>query len=372
MARKDELKKLRRQRRLEKKEERQQARNAFASVRHTLLQYAELGDPASYPGTCDESLARPDLVKADLMEFAIHRFPGKPMFEQLESGLRRGLLHYLPDIDHWAMEEFTWHGLPGDPWQPVDEFLRQPNLPFSTAARAQISLWKQARIGLFEIGQIADDTVWLREWDLIRQRPIGDYFRAITLNLGGVHIHAEHRGKLLLGHVSPWDPDRNIWCGMGYSTVVPKSDALILHEFLGLRHLEVVARPLPWRLSRESERRWLREWRQREWYGWFAERIQFPFEALVPTPPKGVPKLVTIRGLMPSTPAQAEQMGVYFEADLGSGGVMVAGGTSVTPLDVASPNRLAFAEYQAFRDIAGPPIGARGQPTFMEFGRGRR
>jgi hypothetical protein len=177
---------------------------------------------------------------------------------------------------------------------------------------------------------------------------------------------------LLLTHVSPWDPDHNICCGIGYGACVPKNEALILHDFLGLRHLEVVSRPLPWRLGRESERRWLREWRHREWYGWFAERIQFPFEAFVPTPPKGIPRLLTIRGLVPSTPTQAEQMGVYFEADLGSGDVMLAGGTAVTPLDVTSPSRLSFAEYQAFRAIAGPPIGARGQPTFMEFGPGRR
>jgi hypothetical protein len=369
VARKDELKKLRQQRRLEKKEERQKARDALAKVRQVLNQYTALGDPASFPGTCDETLARPDHIKAELMEFAIHRFPGKPMFEQLDSGLRRGVLHYLPDIDHWAMEEFAWHGLPGESWQPVDQYLRQPNLPFSAAARAQISLWKKARIGFFEIGPIAGDTISLREWDVLEHRPIGDQFRAITLNLGGVHVHAGHRGMLLLTHISPWDPDHNICCGMGYGACVPKNEALIVHDFLGLRQLEVVSRPLPWRLGRESERRWLREWRHREWYGWFAERIQFPFDALVPTPPKGVPQLVTIHELHESTPADAERMGIYFYGDSVSGNAMMAGATSVTPLDVASPNRLAFAEYQAFREIAGPPVAVRGQPTFMEVGR---
>lgn len=372
MARKDEAKKLRRKHRLEKKQKRQQARTVIDRIQSTLDQYAALGDPASFPGTCDETLARPDLIKADLMSFAVNQYPGNAKFERLESGLCDGLLHHLPDIDHWAMEEFTWHGLPGDSWVPVDEYLRLPGLSFSPAARAQIGLWKQARIGVFEIGAIEGDTVWLREWDVVHDKAIGPPLRAITLNLGGVHVHAGNRGLLLVTHLSPWDPDRNIWCGLGYGMAVPRTAALVLHELLGLRQLAVVARPLPWLAGREAEKKWLREWRQREWYGWFAERVQFPFEALVPAAPAGVPALATIRGLVPSTPAEVEQMGIYFHADLGARTAMVAGGTAVTPLDVASPNRQAFAEYHAYRDIAGPPPATRGRPTFMEIGpRGR-
>lgn len=372
MARKDEEKKRRRKHRLEKKHDRQKARAALADVRAVLDQYAALGDPGSFPGTCDETLARPDLVKTDLMSFAMDRHPGRAKFERLESGLRRGLLHNLPDLDHWVMEEFAWHGLPGDPWQPVDEYLKLPDLPFSPAARAQIALWKQARIGVFEVGAIEDDTVGLREWDVVRQQPVGSPVRAITLNLGGVHVHARHQGQLLVTHLAPWAPDRNIWCGLGYGTVGPKADSLALHEFLGLRQLAVVARPLPWLMGREAEKKWLREWRHREWHGWFAERVQFPFEAMVPAAPNGVPTLATVRGLVPSTPEQAEQLGVYFFADLGTDTGMAAGGTAVNPLDVASPNRLAFAEYQAYRAVAGPPPATRGRPTFMELGRGER
>lgn len=368
MARKDEAKKKRRQHRLDKKHERQKARAALANVRHALDHYLALGDPASFPGTCDETLARPDLVKADLLAFAVDRYPGKAKFERLEFGLRHGLLHDLPDLDHWAMEEFAWHGLPGDPWQPVDEYLKQPGLPFSPAARAQIGLWTQARIGVFEIGAIEGDTVWLREWDVVRGRPVGPHLRAITLNLGGVHVHAGNRGLLLVSHLAPWDPDRNIWCGLGYGMAVPKADSLILHELLGLRQLDVVSRPLPWLTGREAEKKWLREWRHRDWHGWFADRVQFPFEALVPMAPDGVPGLATIRELVPSTPEQAEQFGIYFRVDLGADNVMVAGGTAVTPLDVGSPNRLAFAEYHAYRQIAGPPAATRGRPTFLEIG----
>jgi hypothetical protein len=296
----------------------------------------------------------------------VDQHPGKPKFERLESGLRRGLLNGLPDVDHWAMEEFAWHGLPGDPWQPVDEYLRRPGLSLSPAARAQIGLWKQARVGVFEIGEVVEDTVRLREWDVVRQRPIGEPFRAITLNLGGVHTLAGARGDLFVTHVSPWDPGRNVCCGMGYGTVVPKSQSLILHEFLGLRHLATVCRPLPWLAGREAEKKWLREWRQRDWSDWFARRLQFPFEAIVPAPPDGAPKVATIRGPLPSTPADVERLGIYFHADGGGATAMALGGTGIIPLDVTSPNRMAFAEYHAFRALVGPPVGIRGRPTFLE------
>jgi hypothetical protein len=158
---------------------------------------------------------------------------------------------------------------------------------------------------------------------------------------------------------------------MGYGKVLPRELGLVLNEFLGLRHLEIVSRPLPWRIDRNAEKQWLREWRQREWHGWFAERVQFPFEAVVPTPPNGIPTLMTIRGLMPPTPSQAERLGVDFDGDDGREAAMVMGGTGVTPLDVTTANRLTFAEYQAYRAIVGPPPAMRGKPKFMEFGPGR-
>lgn len=100
MARKDEEKKRRRKHRLEKKHDRQKARAVLANVRNVLEQYADLGDPGSFPGACDETLARPDLVKADLMAFAVDRYPGKAKFDLLVAGLRRGPLYGLPDLDH--------------------------------------------------------------------------------------------------------------------------------------------------------------------------------------------------------------------------------------------------------------------------------
>lgn len=45
--------------------------------------------------------------------------------------------------------------------------------------------------------------------------------------------------------------------------------------------------------------------------------------------------------------------------------VIIAGGTTISPIDITSPNSLLLAEYHAFRDHAGPPPATRGQPTFM-------
>jgi hypothetical protein len=44
--------------------------------------------------------------------------------------------------------------------------------------------------------------------------------------------------------------------------------------------------------------------------------------------------------------------------------MLLAGATTVIPVDIASPNTPALTEYQAYRDIAGPPPGVRDAPPF--------
>ena len=64
------------------------------------------------------------------------------------------------------------------------------------------------------------------------------------------------------------------------------------------------------------------------------------------------------------SPEQAARFGIYFVVPLDERGVM-AGGTTIRPLDVALPNVLALAEYRAYRDEVGPPPGTIGQPDFL-------
>src|SRR5437016_2695346 len=60
-------------------------------------------EPVTWPGACDASLARPDLIKQELAEFAIHREPGRAKCRQLERDLANGLLHGIRDLNHWGM-----------------------------------------------------------------------------------------------------------------------------------------------------------------------------------------------------------------------------------------------------------------------------
>jgi hypothetical protein len=120
----------------------------------SLQRHLSVPEPARWPGGCDPSLARPDRVKLDLARFATERPPGQAKAKQLEDRLHRGLLSFLPQLDHGSGEEFIWHGLPGDTWHPVEAFLVDAGNRFSPAAGAQLRRWKEARISLFEVGEV--------------------------------------------------------------------------------------------------------------------------------------------------------------------------------------------------------------------------
>jgi hypothetical protein len=373
VARRDrgEDKKRRRKKRREKRQGRAPALGPPEPVRSmdevlaSVERHLSVPEPARWPGGCDPSLARPDRVKYQLATFATGQPPGKAKSQQLEDGLRQGLLGFLPEINHWAWEEFFWHGLPGDTWHPIDAFLAQAGKCFPPAAAEQLRRWKQARLGLYEIGEVANDTVALREWDAASGQALGPWVRALTLNISGVNLFVEARGQILLTYVAPWLPEANLYCGMGYSLTQPRSDGAWLAAYLGLRHPAVAARPLPWNVNRAAEEHYLQAWRAREWYGWLTARMQFPFRALVTTPPHGVPQVKEVVRCLPTTPEDARRLGVYFDVVLEGPRMLAAGATHVTPLDITSVNRAALAEYQEYRRRVGPPPGMRGQPTIL-------
>jgi hypothetical protein len=329
-----------------------------------LKEALKVSPPTHWPGASDPSLARPDMVKFDLTQFATTTEPRRSKGRQLEAGLSKGLMGFLPEIDHWAMEEFFWHGLPGDSWNPIDAYLAQKGDLFPPRAHEQIRLWKQAKIGLFEMGEIQEETVVLREWDPIVGSTIGAPMRAITLNIGGVNIYRNAHNQLTLTYLAPWAAAENLFCGMGYGVTPTKQNAEILIPYLWLRHPEIVARPLPWEASRAAADEYMREWRRREWHRWLGERMHFPFWALVTLPPLGKPQLKQVFELIPSTPEQARQIGIYFAVDMMAKTGVAAGGTHVTPIDVTSPNLMALREYHAYREHAGPPPATRGQPMY--------
>ena len=149
----DQEKKRRRQKRLQKQQRKQKAPE-LDRVMHSLMQHLKVPEPSRWPGASDPSLSRPDRVKFELATFATSKGPGKSKALLLEKNLKKGLLEFLPELDHWALEEFIWHGLPGDSWHPVEAFLAHEGDRFPPPAQEQLRRWKQATLGTFEVGDI--------------------------------------------------------------------------------------------------------------------------------------------------------------------------------------------------------------------------
>ena len=316
----------------------------------------------------DASLSRPDEVKFEYAEFISHQEPGQSKLAQMEKALSRGPLGFDENISrHWAMEEFFWHGVPGDDWHPLEAYLSANSQRFSPAAQAQLRRWKEARIGLYEVGEVTTGTVVLQEWDPLTGQHSGKPLRAIALNIGGVNFYRGQRGRINLTYLAPWSPESGVSCAMGYGTAVKKRQAVseIALVMLALRQPALVCRPYPWLVSREAEAEALRVWHLREWHSWLAERLSFPFQAFVRQPPRGEQSIETVTELLPSDPAGARRFGIYLAVEkLAGTAAMVSGQTGIIPTDLASPNWLPIAEYHAYRERVGPPPGTFGGPSF--------
>jgi len=305
------------------------------------------------------------MAKLEFAEWASTQEPGKSKLKQLEEGFRKGVLGHLPDIEHWAIEEFFWHSLPGDRWQPIDAYLAATGQRLAPAAHEQLRLWKEAKLSLLEIGEVRDDLAELRAWDPYLRTPSGPWLRAIALNIGGVNSYRQSLGRITLMYLAPWAPQEELFCAMGYGAVVPKHEVSLLLPYLGLHHPEILCRAMPWKVSPSAESDALRAWRSREWHSWLGERLQFPFRALIRMPQDQTPALRTVPRLLPSTPQQARDFGIYFEVPLDDGEVGAIGATAVCPLDVKAPNLAALREYSAYRERVGPPPRMVGRPRFL-------
>ncbi len=205
----------------------------------------------------------------------------------------------------------------------------------------------------------------LHEWDAVEKIRRSAPVRTISLGIGGVNAFRKDAGDILLIYLCPWAPADNLHCLMGYGQKSPKITAEMLVVYLGLNHPDVAARPLPWNTSPAAAAAYLKQWRAREWHGWLAERIDFPFAAVVQTAPNRM-QVEKVDGLVESTPAHAQRMGVYFDVPVGGwNGNLVAGATTVTPIDVTSSAAAALCEYRAYRKRVGPPPGVAGGPEFL-------
>ena len=352
--RRDDLR--RKQKRREERRSRMRPQDDMDSVLHHMIEAMEAGPMDEFPGICHPSLARPDMLKFGLGTFAQDEEPGRSKLRRLERHYRLGKLGFLPDVEHWAMEEFFWHGAPGDAWHPLEAFLQQAGDRFPSEAQQQLRRWKEAEMRVLEIGEVRDATVQLRPWDLRQARPAGVWFRAIDLSVSGVKLYRPHAGSLTLTYVAPWAPDEDLFCAMGYGMILAKEHSanLLMPQYLSDAHL--ACSRWPWKADSRSEREYLSEWRRREWQVWFEQRVAFPFQAVVLTT-EG-PSLETVVDIVRVPPDQARHMGIYFGVRCG-GTKVAAEATAVFPLDMSTPHAATFAEYRAYRDLGGPPPGAR-------------
>lgn len=89
--------------------------------------------PRTFPGAVDSEVARPDLCKAHYGEWVHSRTPFRFQLRELERRYQQGPLFWVPSIEHWAMEEYFWHGLPGSECSPFRSWLDSLEGEFSSA-----------------------------------------------------------------------------------------------------------------------------------------------------------------------------------------------------------------------------------------------
>jgi hypothetical protein len=122
---------------------------------------------------------------------------------------------------------------------------------------------------------------------------------------------------------------------------------------------ELVVEPLPWKTTPHARRRYMREWRQRDWNTWLADRLQFPFRALTAHSTTGKLVPVTVTALLHSDEQLARDFGVYVAVS-GLPDIAATGVANIMAVDLASPNWMPIAEYGEYRHLAGPPPKAPG------------
>ncbi len=303
---------------------------------------------ATFPGACHPSVSRPDALKFEFAQW-VAKGLGSDRMRRFERNIEQGLLADFPNLDDWAAEEFFWHGAPGDPWHPIDAFLAAHGDRFPPAAQEQIKRWKQAKFGFYEVGACADDLISLRERDPLTMQPVGDWIRAIALNIGGVNDYAKQKGSVVVTYVAPWVPEQNIYCAMGYGIGLSEAGcAPVAVAVIGMRNIKAVAIPLPWRGGKVPLQRSLETWLQRNWFLWMKERVRCPFPAVVMPPNRGS-RILTIDDWVTQSAEEAEKIGIHFCASITPEEFGVFGATTITPLDFEGSTASALAEYKAFR-----------------------
>lgn len=307
-----------------------------------------------FPGASDGTASYPDQFKYAYARWLEKQAAWRTRQARFEQQYRQGPLGMLGDIDHWAMEKFFWQGDAPQGEHPLDAFLQRHAHRYSPTACAQFRQWKQAQIGLFEIGSVQRDTVKLRPFDIFRQQPVGPWRQAIDLSMQGAATYAGKAGMLLLTYLAPWNPAQELDCALGFSGMVPRAACGVLAPYLNLQHSDFGRQPWPWQQAGEASRQLRSEWPQRNWQAWLRERIATPFSAVVVFGNSG-PQIVVAHSLSAvMTDEEAREYGVYLDVTW-RGESCLIGATGVVPCDLSTPTAAAVAEYVEYRRLVGPP-----------------
>ena len=309
------------------------------------------------PTAIDDALvANPDMLKYAYATWCSRHPKLGSRMRDLEARLGKGPLHALPSIDHWAMEEYFWHGHPHDSHHPIDRFLSKRGQQLSQAAREQIQDWKRAELGVWLIEGGSGRALSVRRWDHLAGETYGPTIDAIDLSIGGAAMLASRAGSLHVSYLAPWPTKSASHSFLGYGATFQSHDLGAAELLLGLRHVREAIQPLPWLLGREERHKQREAWRRRDWQRWLGERLQFPCRLLLTEEGKR-PEVVEAAGMLDIPPARARKMGVYLEVASPSTGVKLAGVSNFIPLDITHPSWLPIVEYKEYRELVGPPPG---------------
>jgi hypothetical protein len=126
---------------------------------------------------------RPDRPRAGrargqphLASYVATREPGRSKLQAWAQRIARGPLTLVPNLHDWALEEFLYHGAPGDDWQPLEAYLAFVGPHLSEAGQAKLRQWRQAEPGAYRLGAVQGQTVRLQRWDVVRATPLGEEF----------------------------------------------------------------------------------------------------------------------------------------------------------------------------------------------------
>jgi hypothetical protein len=265
-------------------------------------------DSATSGSRCDATAFHAQLQSAAIDYFDF--IAAHPEWNDAQARFRgeylAGPLRQLPGISHWGLEKFLWNGSPQLKSHPLDAFLDSRNGRYEPSIIATVLRWKQAKLGLYEIGRPTRFGVALRSWHPLR-RATTPWFEARELAASESISWKDSRGSILASFVAPSSLRTDLsdvghpaighatighaTIGhaattsaaflMGFTLLVNKLDSHPLLLLENLNHSRLGLDIDPWEVSDAARREYQRRWRDRDWRTWLRKQVRGPFPVLL-------------------------------------------------------------------------------------------